>query len=106
MVNGQKTLYFPVVRFFNVSFDISSINFNEFIAFTPIGEALEAVQYLVADTAKVGPLDEVDDIIIANNIAMNANGRRAPNYGFAWSWQDHSSRSIYREKISVRSITV
>jgi hypothetical protein len=63
--------------------------------------ALDAVQHIVVDVAKVGPLDEVDDIVIANNIAINASGGMAPNYGFVWSWQDQSGRHLYRQKISV-----
>jgi len=53
--------------------------------------ALDAVQHLSFGSSCVEHMGRLDDIMIANNIANNANGgarRRTELYGYQWSWQD------------------
>lgn len=33
-------------------------------------------------------MEQIDDILIANNIANSANGEKTESYHYWWSWQD------------------
>lgn len=50
--------------------------------------ALDAVQHLSFGSGKLHNPNNVDDIMIANNIASCATGNNAESYNYSWKWQD------------------
>lgn len=50
-----------------------------------------AVQHLSFGSTKVRHLDQIDDVLIANNIANCANGEKTESYNYWWSWQDNGA---------------
>ena len=50
--------------------------------------ALQAVQDLSFGRTKVRHVSEIDDILIANKIAISSNGKKTESYGFVWGWKD------------------
>eukprot|EP00980_Cylindrotheca_fusiformis_P010330 scaffold2299_cov131-Cylindrotheca_fusiformis.AAC.17 len=53
--------------------------------------ALQAVQQLSFGSLRVRHVGDIDDILIANNVAKSANGERTEAYSFMWSWEDVAS---------------
>jgi len=62
--------------------------------------ALQAVQELSFGSTSVRHVNnEIDDILIANNIAYNADGNNAESYGFVWFWdKDELKEKAAKEK--------
>jgi hypothetical protein len=55
--------------------------------------ALHAVQQLSYGSNKVRHVNDIDDILIANNIANSANGAKTESYNYWWSWEDSTNQS-------------
>ena len=51
-------------------------------------KALDAVQDFSFGSTKNGNTMEIDDVEIANNIAMCANDDQAESFGYKWTWED------------------
>ena len=58
--------------------------------------ALQAAQDLSFGSSKVGHLDGIDDVLIANNIVHSAMGEKTESYNFMWSWED-KAQEIQRQ---------
>jgi hypothetical protein len=62
---------------------------NEEVDFFPnVVQAAEAFSF---NSTEIRHLGEIDDILVANNIAHSANGEKTESYNYMWSWQDTAS---------------
>ena len=60
--------------------------------------ALYAVQELSFGSRRVRHINAIDDILIANNIANNADGNVSESYGFVWFWDDDDMKRKAKEE--------
>lgn len=62
--------------------------------------ALYAVQELSFGSTRVRHVNDIDDILIANNIANNADGNVSESYGYVWFWDDEDmkAREVAKEE--------
>lgn len=42
----------------------------------------------------------LDDVYVANNLAICASGGQAQSYGFEWKWEDFEDEAIVQERLN------